>query len=177
MSTGAYLSALSTRLARIRSEWTKSKRPSESEEGSSRATFKAVPIRPAGHVLHDGAEEIVGGIDLDVERQRAAVEARDIQQVGDETIQPIRLLFDYQRPFVAQRLELVGESLDRGQGRSQIVREGSQKRILEFVGFAQCLRTFHRRPLRSGAIKKLGGHQARYEKRDEHDPVERIANE
>jgi len=139
--------------------------------------LQAVPIRPAGHVLHDGTEEIVGGIDLDVERQRTAVEARDIQQVGDETIQPIRLLFYYERPLVTQRLELVGKSFDRSQRRPQIVRHGSQKCILELIGFPQHLRSLYRRALGACAIEKLGGDEARYEKCDEDDPVERIANQ
>ena len=65
-------------------------------------------------MLNDGTEEIVRGIHLDVEWQRAAVQARDIQQIGDEAIESIRLLFDDHRAFVAKRLQLVGETLDRG---------------------------------------------------------------
>jgi hypothetical protein len=57
--------------------------------------LQPVSIRPAGHVLDDRTEEIVGGIRLDVERQGSPVEARGIQQIGDEAIQSIGLLFDY----------------------------------------------------------------------------------
>ena len=37
--------------------------------------------------------------------------------------------------------------------------------------------SFHRRALGARAIQKLGGDEARYEKRDEHHPVERIAKQ
>jgi hypothetical protein len=127
-------------------------------------------------VLHDGTKEIVGGIHLDVQGQGTAVEPRDIQQIGHKTIQPISLLFNYERPLVTQRLELVGESLDRRQGRSQIVREGSEERILELVCLAERLRPLHSCTLGAGTIQQLGGDEARYEKSDEDDPVGRIAD-
>ena len=57
------------------------------------------------------------------------------------------------------------------------MRKGIEKCILELVRFSQRLCPFHRRPLGAGAIEKLGGDEARYEKRNQDDPVEGVPKE
>jgi len=57
--------------------------------------------------------------------------------------------------------------LDRGEGRSQIVRHGREQRVLQPVRLAQ------RRDV-LGPVQQLRRHDARREKREQHDPIEWI---
>ena len=153
----------------------------ESPERESRRVvqrhLEPILIRPARNLLNHRAEKVVGGVDLDVERQRPALQPRDLEQVGDETIEPVGLLLDDERALVAEWLQLVSERLDRCQRSSQIVRERGKQGVLQFVGFPQRLRALDCGALRSRAVEELRGHDTRDEEDEKHEPIERISHE
>jgi hypothetical protein len=153
----------------------------ESPEGKCRriveGDIQPILIRPARNLLDHGTKEVVGGVDLNVERQRSTLETRDFQQISDESVQAIGLLLNDERPLIAKRLELVGESFDRCQRCSQIVGEGGQQCVLEFIRFAQRFRSLHRGPLRSRAVKELCGHDTGNEEDEKYEPIERVSYE
>lgn len=139
--------------------------------------IQSILIGPARNLLNHGTKKVVGGVYLDVERQRSAFQASYLQQVGDQTIEPVSLLLDDECPLIAERLKLVGERLDRGQGRPEIVREGGEQGVLELIRFAQRFRSLHRGPLRSRAVKELCGHDTSNEEDEKYEPIERISYE
>jgi hypothetical protein len=153
----------------------------ESPEGKGRriveGDIQSVLIRPARNLLHHGTKEVVGCVYLNVERQRSALETRDFQQIRYQSVESVRLFFDDERPLIAKRLELVGESLDRCQRCSEIVGEGGEQGVLEFIRFAQRFRSLHRGPLRSRAVKELCGHDTSNEEDEKYEPIERVSYE
>jgi len=109
--------------------------------------------------------------------RRSALQARDLQQIGDETIEPVSLLLDDERALVAEWLQLVSERFDRRQWRAQIVRERGEQSVLQFVGFPKRFRALDRGPLRSCAVKELRSHDTGNEEDEKHEPIERVSHE
>src|SRR5690348_17126581 len=56
--------------------------------------FERTIREESGRLADRGADQVLRGVELRVHRQRAAAEAREIEQVGDEVRQAVRLLLD-----------------------------------------------------------------------------------
>ena len=94
----------------------------------------------AGNLGENRAYQVVGRHDLQLDGHRVAIEAGEVEQVGHEAVQPIRLRLDDRRPLLAAA-HLLGYGLDGGERRAHVVRHGRQKGVLQSVGFPQGTRS------------------------------------
>src|SRR2546425_11561845 len=61
-------------------------------------------LQDSGHLPHRRADQILGGVDLGMHGHGPGLEAREIEQGGDEVTESVRLLLDRERvPVTAER--------------------------------------------------------------------------
>jgi hypothetical protein len=90
--------------------------------------------------LQGRAHEVVGRVELGRDGERPAGEARQVEEVGHEAVEPVRLLLDDDGALVARDADVVRQRLDRRQRRPQVVRDGGEQRVLEQVRLAERVR-------------------------------------
>src|SRR5580658_8485212 len=87
--------------------------------------------------LQRSPDKVLGFVWLGVSATCTSLCARKIQQLADESIEAIGLLFDHRGSYISSLHDLVGQRLDRGQWSPQIVRDGRKQRVLETVRLTQ----------------------------------------
>ena len=125
------------RFTRIRIECARSNRPTSSDPASPSETSRRRLAERALNPLHCRRNEIVNRYGFDRELQAAGGQARKVEQVADEAIEAVGLLFDDLGALVAVRLHAVRERLDRGERRAQVVRDRGDEDVLEAIGFLE----------------------------------------
>src|SRR5262245_17436185 len=92
------------------------------------------------------SNEVVERIELEDRLYGTRLNARQIEQVADECIEPIRFALDHGGLLTTGPMEkLVGNSFDRRQGRPQIVRDRREQRTSQTLNAPLRFDTFGRR--------------------------------
>ena len=99
--------------------------------------------QPRGHLVDQGGRLVPAAIRL----ERAALQARQVQQVAHDAVEPMRLLLDglgeaaprLVVPLHVALAQAAGRGQDRGQRRAQVVAHRVEQRRLHLVGAAQHL--------------------------------------
>ncbi len=72
-----------------------------------------------------------------MDRDSACLQPREIEQVGNQAVQPVGLLLDRDRPIVPARTEVMGQGLDCREWSPKVVRHGGDQRVLQTVRLPQ----------------------------------------
>ena len=94
-------------------------------------------VQEPGDLALRRAEQILGHVELGRDRKSAALEPRQIEQVVDQATEAVSLLLDHPRVLVTAERRILGEGLDRSEGRAQVVRDGRQQHVFHAIGLAQ----------------------------------------
>src|SRR5688572_6920042 len=78
-------------------------------------------IECSGNPLKSCPDEIVRGLDLGRNSERTTGEARQVEKVRDEAVEPTSLLLDRERAIITLSSDIVRERCDRGERRPKIV--------------------------------------------------------
>ena len=147
---GAYLAALSRRLNSTCSKSTASSCSIGRSAGKSTSTRCRARILLARS--QRAADDLAEIVERGVGHDRAGFELRHVEQVGDEPVEPFRLLDDRReqigllarrRACRRSRFSVSADAEDRGERRLEIVRDRGEQRRAQAVGLDRALGAVH----------------------------------